>query len=69
LDFEVDVRGAYFVASLLGTEKKGTIIDISAGIAMTVTPGLSSYSISKLAVLRLSEYIAAEHGNVSSVAL
>lgn len=73
LDFEVNVRGTYLVTeaflSLLGTEKKGTIINMSTGIATSVTPGLSSYSISKLAVIRLSEYIAAEYGNVSSVAL
>jgi NAD(P)-dependent dehydrogenase (short-subunit alcohol dehydrogenase family) len=42
---------------------------MSTAIATSVTPGLSSYSISKLAVIRLSEYIAAEYGNVSSVAL
>jgi NAD(P)-dependent dehydrogenase (short-subunit alcohol dehydrogenase family) len=73
LDFEVNVRGAHLVTqaflSLLGTEERGTVIKMATGIATSVTPDLSSYSISKLALFRLSEYIAAEYGNVSSVAL
>jgi NADP-dependent 3-hydroxy acid dehydrogenase YdfG len=64
LDFKINVQGAYLVTqaflSLLGTESKGTIINMSTNIATAVMPGLSSYSISKLAIIRLSEYIAAE---------
>jgi NAD(P)-dependent dehydrogenase (short-subunit alcohol dehydrogenase family) len=61
LDFEVNVRGAYLVTraffSLPRRQKKGTIINMSTGIATSVTPGLSANSISKLAVLQLSDIL------------
>ena len=37
--------------------------------ALVVFPGLSSYSISKLALLQMAAYVAAESPNVTTVAL
>ena len=42
---------------------------MSTGIASLVFLGLFSDSISKLHVVRLSECIATEYGNVNSIAL
>jgi NAD(P)-dependent dehydrogenase (short-subunit alcohol dehydrogenase family) len=72
-DFEVNVKGTYLMTkgflSLLGQEREGTIVNLSTGIATAVYPTWSSYSISKLAAIRLAEYVAAEYPNVNSVAL
>ena len=72
-DFEVNVKGTFLVTrgflSLLGTEKQGTIVNLSTGIATAVFPTFSSYSITKLAALKLAEYTAAEYPNVNAVSL
>ncbi|KIW72424.1 hypothetical protein PV04_00619 [Phialophora macrospora] len=72
-DFEVNVKGTFMMSraflSLLGTERHGTIVNLSAGIATAVFPTWSSYSITKLAALKLAEYVAAEYPNVNAVAL
>lgn len=72
-DFEINVKGTYLMTkgflSLLGTEKKGYVVSMNTGIAGMVAPGMSSYSISKTAELRLVEYFAAEHPNAQHVSL
>jgi NAD(P)-dependent dehydrogenase (short-subunit alcohol dehydrogenase family) len=72
-DFDVNVKGTFLVTqgflSLLGKERQGTIVNLSTGIATAVMPGWSSYSITKLAAIRLAEYVAAEYPNVNAVAL
>lgn len=72
-DFEVNVRGTYLMTrgflKLLGKEKQGSIVSLSTGLAAMVAPTMSAYSLSKLTVLRLMEYVAAEYGNVSAVSI
>lgn len=72
-DFEVNVKGTYLITrgflSLLGREKRGTVISMSTGLAVYIDPTSSSYSISKLAVARFSEYLHAEYPNVTAVSI
>jgi NAD(P)-dependent dehydrogenase (short-subunit alcohol dehydrogenase family) len=72
-DFEINTRGTYLVTRMflqtLGAEKHGSIINISSGASISVIPGASSYGISKLAVNRMTEYIAVENPNVTCVSL
>ncbi len=72
-DFEVNVKGTFMVTrgflSLLGTERQGTIVNLSSGIATAVFPTWSSYSITKLAAIKLAEYTATEYPNVNAVSL
>src|SRR5271169_2515792 len=58
----------HFLA-LLGPSKRGTIIELSAALAIHVIPGTSGYSLSKLATIQLAAFIAAENPNVTAVAL
>jgi len=71
-DFEVNVKGSYLMTkgflTQLGTSH-GTVVNMSTGIATSPNPGLSSYGISKNALLQLTEYIAAENPHVTCVAL
>ena len=55
--------------SLLGEQDKGVVINMSSGAATNIVPGLSSYGISKLAVNRLTEFVAAENPNVVTITL
>lgn len=72
-DFDINLKGTFLVTQaflkLLGTEKKGTIVTMSTAIAYMVAPGKSAYSISKMANVRLAEYVAAEYPNVCSISL
>ncbi|KZF20165.1 NAD(P)-binding protein [Xylona heveae TC161] len=72
-DFQTNVRGTFLVTQgfleLLGSQKKGNIINMSTSAALSVFPGLSSYSISKFAVIQLQAYVAAEYPNVTAVTL
>jgi NAD(P)-dependent dehydrogenase (short-subunit alcohol dehydrogenase family) len=74
-DFEINAKGTYLMTRgflrLVGNDsgKKSTIVNVSSGAATNIIPGMSSYSISKVAVNRLTEYLAAENGNVVSVTL
>jgi NAD(P)-dependent dehydrogenase (short-subunit alcohol dehydrogenase family) len=72
-EFEINVHGTYLVTrgflQLLGSDKRGSIVNVSSGAATNVVPGMSSYSISKLAVNQLTEYIAAENPNIQCVTL
>ncbi|KAH9205635.1 hypothetical protein DL95DRAFT_397469 [Leptodontidium sp. 2 PMI_412] len=72
-DFEVNGRGTFLVSQgflqLLGKEKKGTVINLTTGAAVSIFTGISSYSISKLIPIQLAAYIAAENPNVTAVAL
>lgn len=72
-DFEVNIKGTFLMTrgflALLGTERKGSVVTLSTGVASAVFPSLSSYSLSKLGGLRLAEYVAAEYPNVTSIAV
>ena len=68
----VNVRGPYLISRaciplLLKGELK-TLVSISSVGAHIVMPGLSAYQPSKLAVLRLTEFVAAEYTDQGVVA-
>jgi NAD(P)-dependent dehydrogenase (short-subunit alcohol dehydrogenase family) len=67
------VRGTFLVTQgflkLLGKEKKGSIISLTTFAAHMPFPGLSGYSISKLALTQLQAFIAVENPNVTAVAV
>ncbi|KAI2783421.1 NAD(P)-binding protein [Daldinia loculata] len=70
--WRVNVMGPYntarsFLPLLLEGSNK-TIVTLSSVGAHLVVPGLSAYQPSKLAVLRLSEFISAEYGDKGIVA-
>jgi NAD(P)-dependent dehydrogenase (short-subunit alcohol dehydrogenase family) len=72
-DFEINLKGPFLMSrrflKMLGPDLRGTIVTMNTGIAATINPGMSSYSLSKSASLRLVEFIAAEHPNVTAVSL
>lgn len=72
-DFDINVKGTFLVSQaflkLLGAERQGTIVTLSTGLAYIVGPGMSAYSISKMANTRLSEYICLEYPNVAAISL
>lgn len=62
---DANLRGAYlitraFLPLLLKSDLK-TLITVSSVGAHCITPGLSAYQTSKLAVLRFTEFVAAEY--------
>lgn len=65
---EIGVKGTYQVTQaflrLVPEGKRGFVCSLGSGIATMVFPGLSSYSIAKLAIARLTEYVAIENPNV-----
>ncbi|SPQ26426.1 f4c8bcf1-b867-429f-82be-12c83ab238ca [Thermothielavioides terrestris] len=65
--WEVNVRGVYEVARaflplVLDSAAKTVVNVVSAG-ALALTPGASAYQTSKLAVVRLGEYLMADYGS------
>jgi len=70
---ETNVRGTFIVTQgflkLLGKERKGAIINLTTFAAHMPFPGLSSYSISKLALTQLQAFVAVECPNVTAVAV
>jgi NAD(P)-dependent dehydrogenase (short-subunit alcohol dehydrogenase family) len=70
---ETNTRGTFLVTQgflkLLGQERKGAIISLTTFAAHMPFPGLSSYSISKLALTQLQAFIAVECPNVTAVAI
>lgn len=64
-NFAVNVRGPFlaarsFIPLLLRSDVR-TMVTVCSVAALLATPGISGYQISKLAELRLSEFICAEH--------
>ncbi|KAH8657005.1 putative oxidoreductase ucpA [Tricladium varicosporioides] len=72
-DFETNIRGAFLqiqgFLKLLGKEDKGTIINVTSVLAIMPVPSLSSYTMSKMAVIQMQAFVAAENPNVTAVAL
>ena len=58
----------YFLQTL-GTSKPGAIVSLTAGLAVMVRPGVSAYSVSKLANYQMMPFIAAENPQVTAVGL
>ena len=64
--WDVNVRGAYLVTRaflpliLKGGDKQ--IVNVSSVGAHLIAPGMSSYQISKLALLRFTEFVISEYG-------
>lgn len=54
---------------LPSSDTAAKIITLTTGAAYVVFPGLSAYGTSKLAVLELMAYVAAENPNVVAIAL
>lgn len=44
-------------------------MNMTSGLALMAAPGLSSYSLSKLAALQLQAFVAAENPNVTATSL
>jgi NAD(P)-dependent dehydrogenase (short-subunit alcohol dehydrogenase family) len=65
--WEVNVRGVYWVAHaflplvLASTDK--TMVNLTSVGALALTSGASAYQTSKLAVLRLAEYLMVDYGS------
>ncbi|KAL3476705.1 hypothetical protein BJX99DRAFT_258255 [Aspergillus californicus] len=71
---EVNVKGTFAVTkaflSKIGPEPAPTtIISLTSAAALSVTPGMASYSMAKLAVTKFTAYLHAEHPTVTSVSL
>lgn len=59
----------YFLKQLPSPSTPARIVTLTTGAAYEIFPSLSAYGISKLAVLELMTYVAAENPNVFAVAL
>lgn len=71
-DFEANVKAALLMtrASIrLVDGAKATVITMSTDQATQVFASVSSYGISKLAAVRLSEFVAAEYPNINAVTI
>lgn len=69
---DINVRGQFLVVQyflkLLG-DKHGVVINLTSGAGLAVIPGFSAYSLAKQANLKFTAFIAAEHSNITAVAL
>jgi NAD(P)-dependent dehydrogenase (short-subunit alcohol dehydrogenase family) len=68
------VKGTFLVTQQFlklngGQRKKAVIINVSSAAALNVTPGLSSYSLSKLVQIQLQRFVTAENPNITAVSL
>ncbi len=72
LSQEVNVKGTFLVTkaflALVGRDKPAAVINITSSGAVNVFPGMSGYGISKLALVQLQQYVAAEYPNVTAIA-
>jgi len=72
--FDVNLRGPYLVTRafipllLKSRDGLGTVVIVSSVGAHLTRAAMSSYQISKLAVLRLAEHVCSEYGNQGIVA-
>jgi len=71
-DFETNVKGTALVtrafAQLLG-DRPGTVVSLTSFATLGIFPGISSYALSKLMVVQLGSYLAAENPNITAVSL
>jgi NAD(P)-dependent dehydrogenase (short-subunit alcohol dehydrogenase family) len=52
---------------LVGTERPASIVNVSSFGACVVSPGASSYALTKFAGTRLTEFVDAENANIQAV--
>ncbi|KAL6897515.1 NAD(P)-binding protein [Trichoderma evansii] len=71
--FEINLKGALLMVheflNLVGTTQEATVINVSSAMGFVVMPGKSSYSLSKLAMTQLSQFIVIENPNVRAVSI
>lgn len=66
-DWEVNIKGVYlmthaFLPLLLNSTLR-TVVNVSSIGAHLLTPGASAYQITKLAIIRFSEFLMTDYGN------
>jgi len=69
---QVNIKGTFLVTKYflqLLNEKPTTVINLTSWAGLLIMSGGSAYTISKLAIIQLTAYIAAENPNVSAIAL
>ncbi|KAL7896821.1 hypothetical protein HDV63DRAFT_72404 [Trichoderma sp. SZMC 28014] len=71
--FEINLKGSLIMVheflNLIGTSHEATVINVSSAMGFIVMPGTTSYSLSKLALTQLSQFIALENPNVRAVSI
>ncbi|UKZ93355.1 uncharacterized protein TrAFT101_008271 [Trichoderma asperellum] len=71
--FEINLKGSLLMVHELlnhvGTTKRATVINVSSAMGFIVMPGSTSYSLSKLALTQLSQFITMENPNVRAVSI
>jgi NAD(P)-dependent dehydrogenase (short-subunit alcohol dehydrogenase family) len=55
--------------ALIGRDKPASVINITGGIITVVMPAASAYTLSKLALTHLQQFVAAEYPRVTAVAV
>ncbi len=69
----MNVKGTFLMTrgflALVGRDKRATIVTITSGAAVSVFPTLSAYSMSKLAVTHMQQFVAAEYPSVTAVSV
>jgi NAD(P)-dependent dehydrogenase (short-subunit alcohol dehydrogenase family) len=69
----VNVKGTFLVSraflALAGRERRVTVVSVSSMMALRVIPGASAYSLSKLLVAHLAQFVAAEYPVATAVAV
>lgn len=72
-DITMNVRSTHLTAHhyirTFGPDPSGTFITMTSSTAAVVIPGVSSYGMSKAAVIRLVEYLDAEYPNLKAFSL
>ncbi|KAL4875114.1 hypothetical protein BJY04DRAFT_167529 [Aspergillus karnatakaensis] len=72
---EVNIKGTFVVSKAFLSKIGGspsaptTILNLTSGAALGLPPGMSSYSIAKLAVTKFTAYLQSEHPAITSVSL
>ncbi|GFP55776.1 short chain dehydrogenase citE [Trichoderma asperellum] len=71
--FEINLKGSLLMVheflNHVGTTKEATVINVSSAMGFIVMPGSTSYSLSKLALTQLSQFIVMENPNVRAVSI
>jgi NAD(P)-dependent dehydrogenase (short-subunit alcohol dehydrogenase family) len=72
---EVNIKGTFIAtkAFLKAADSDPTIpktiINLASGAAVNVPPGMSTYSMSKMGIIKFTEFLKVEHPTITSVSL